>query len=136
MRGAAAKTQPGRRAALLERVRRSAGGGRGAAVRSLACLALVIALPALAQPKPEGFAKFSQWTKARMTDKGSGTAFIARSLSDRPVGATETVQLAATSTAITDDAGSDYQGAYIAIVGADDAGNVTDVRPVKTGFKT
>jgi hypothetical protein len=99
-------------------------------------IALLVALPAFAQPKPEVFSKFSEWTKSRITPKGAGSAFITRSLSDAPVGTKENLQLAATTTAISDDAGSDYQGAYIAIVGADAAGNVTDVRPVKTGFKT
>ena len=99
-------------------------------------IALLIALPAFAQPKPQVFAKFSEWTKNRLTTKGAGTAFIARSLSDSAVGTTETLQLTATTTAITDDAGSDYQGAYIAIVGADSAGNATEVRPAKAGFKT
>lgn len=100
-------------------------------MRSIAWLALLVALPAFAQPKPEVFAKFSQWTQARITSHGSGTAFIARSLSDRPVGANESQPLTATTTAITDDAGSDYQGAYVAIVAADG-----EVRPIKAGFKT
>lgn len=94
-------------------------------------IALLIALPAFAQPKPQVFAKFSEWTKTRLTTKGTGTAFIARSLSDAPVGTREDLQLAAGTTAITDDAGSDYQGAYVAIVAADG-----DVRPIKAGFKT
>jgi hypothetical protein len=105
-------------------------------VRAIACLALLVAVPAFAQPKPEVFAKFSEWTKGRLTTKGAGTAFIARSLSDGPAGVKETMQLTATTTAITDDTGSDYQGAYIAIVGADSAGNVGDARPAKAGFKT
>jgi len=105
-------------------------------VRSLVAVALLVSLPAFAQPKPEVFDRFSQWTKARLTAKGAGTAFIARSLSDGPAGVKETMQLTATTTAITDDAGSDYQGAYIAIVGADNAGNVGDARPAKAGFKT
>lgn len=106
-------------------------------MRTIACIVLLVALPASAQqaPKPEVFAKFSQWTKSRIAAK-SGGAFIARSLSDAPAGATETMQLTSTTTAITDDEGSDYQGAHIAIVGADKAGNVKDVRPVKAGFKT
>jgi len=105
-------------------------------VRSIVGIALLASLPAFAQPKPEVFAKFSEWTKSRLTTKGAGTAFIARSLSDGPAGAKETMQLTATTTAITDEAGSDYQGAYIAIVGADSAGNVGDARPAKAGFKT
>lgn len=107
-------------------------------MRTLACLALLVALPAWAQqePKPEVFAKFSQWAKGRIAAK-SGGAFIARSLSDAPVGVQESMRLAATSTAITDDQGqTDYQGAHIAIVGADKAGNVADVRAAKAGFKT
>lgn len=106
-------------------------------MRTLACLLLLAALPAYAQqqPKPEVFAKFSKWTQARIAAK-SGGAFIARSLSDGPAGVKEAMQLTATTTAITDDEGSDYQGAHIAIVGADKAGNITDVRPAKAGFKT
>ena len=104
-------------------------------MRTLACLALCLALPAWAQPKPEVFSKFSEWTQSRIAAK-SGKAFIARSLSDGPAGVKETMQLGATTTAITDEAGADYQGAHIAIVGADKAGNVTEVRPIKAGFKT
>ena len=105
-------------------------------MRSLVGIALLVSLPAFAQPKPEVFAKFSEWTKSRIAAK-TGSAFIARSRSDAPVGATETTQLTATTTAISDDQGqTDYQGALIAIVGADQAGNVNDVRPVKAGFKT
>ena len=107
-------------------------------MRAALCFLLLAALPVHAQqqPKPEVFAKFSQWTKSRIAAK-TGSAFIARSRTDAPVGATETTQLAATTTAISDDQGqSDYQGALIAIVGADQAGNVNDVRPVKAGFKT
>ena len=100
-------------------------------MRAALWLALLVALPAWAQPKPEVFDRFSQWTKARLTSQGAGTAFIARSLSDRPVGATESAQLTAITTAITDDAGSDYQGAYVAVVGADGG-----ARPAKSGFKT
>jgi hypothetical protein len=99
-------------------------------------IALLVALPAYAQPKPEVFTKFSEWTKSRITSRGAGRAFIARSMSDAPVGVRENLQLAATTTAITDDAGSDYQGAYVAIVGADAAGNLSEVRPIKAGFKT
>ena len=105
-------------------------------MRSIVGIALLVALPAVAQPKQEVFVKFSEWTKSRLTTKGAGTAFIARSLSDGPAGAKETMQLTATTTAITDDAGSDYQGALIAIVGADNAGNVGDARSAKAGFKT
>lgn len=106
-------------------------------MRSLACIALLVALPAYAQPapKPEVATKFSAWTKDRIAAK-SGKAFIARSMADGPAGAKETMQLAATTTAITDDTGADYQGAHIAIVGADRDGNITDVRPVKAGFRT
>src|SRR3954452_23292104 len=130
MRRPAPETQPGRRPALLERLRRRAGRRRGAAVR-LVGIALLVALPAYAQPKPEVFTKFSEWTKSRITSRGAGRAFIARSMSDAPVGVRENLQLAATTTAITDDAGSDYQGAYVAIVGADAAGNLSEVRPIK-----
>ena len=106
-------------------------------MRSLVGIALHVSLPAFAQPKPEVFAKFSEWTKSRLTTKGAGTAFIARSLSDGPAGVKETVQLTATTTAITDDQGqTDYQGALIAIIGADNAGNVGDARSAKAGFKT
>lgn len=107
-------------------------------MRAIAWLALLIALPAGAQhePKPVVFAKFSEWTKSRLTPRGAGSAFIARSMSDAPVGVKENLQLAATTTAITDDTGSDYQGAYVAIVGADPAGNVSEVRPIKAGFKS
>lgn len=105
-------------------------------MRSILGIALVVAIPAFAQPKQEVFAKFSEWTKNRLTTKGAGTAFIARSLSDGPAGVKETMQLTATTTAITDDAGSDYQGALIAIVGTDQAGNVGDARSAKAGFKT
>jgi len=96
-------------------------------VKRLAYLALVVALPAYAQqaPKPEVLAKFSQWTKNRIAAESSN-AFIARGVSDVP----------ATTTAITDAAGVDYHGAYIAIVGADTEGKVTSVRPLKAGFRT
>jgi hypothetical protein len=107
-------------------------------VRTIACIVLLVALPAYAQqaPKPEVFAKFSQWTKGRIA-ANSGGSFIARSLSDGPAGMKESMQITATSTAITDEQDqTDYQGAHIAIVGADQAGNVKDVRPVKAGFKT
>ncbi len=103
--------------------------------RSLA-IALLLALPAQAQPKPEVFTKFSAWTKARIAAK-SGNAFIARSLADGPAGAKESLQLAGTpSTPIVDEAAVSYQGVHLAIVGADRAGAVTDVRPVKEGFRT
>jgi hypothetical protein len=107
-------------------------------MRSVAFIALLVAVPVHAQqaPKPEVFDKFSQWTKSRIAAK-SGGAFIARSASDGPAGIRETLQLTATTTAITDEQDqTDYQGAHIAIVGADQAGNVKDVRPVKAGFKT
>ena len=100
-------------------------------MRTVVAISLLIALPAFAQPKPEVFTKMSEWTKSRLTPRGAGTAFIARSLSDGPAGAAETAQLAATTTAISDDAGSDYQGAYIAVVDADGG-----ARAAKSGFRT
>ena len=108
-------------------------------MKAVACIALLaVALPSYAQqePKPEVFSKFSQWTKGRIA-ANSGGAFIARSLSDSPAGVKESMQLTATTTAITDDQGqTDYQGAHIAIVGADRAGNITDPRAANAGFKT
>ncbi len=108
-------------------------------MKAVACIALLaVALPSYAQqePKPEVFSKFSQWTKGRIA-ANSGGAFIARSLSDGPAGVKESLQLTATTTAITDDQGqTDYQGAHIAIVGADRAGNITDPRAANAGFKT
>ncbi len=102
---------------------------------------LSLALPSYAQqePKPEVFAKFSQWANSKTTGKPqsksmavdslrskgdtSGGAFIARSMSDGPVGNKESPA-------------TDYQGAHIAIVGADKEGNITDVRSAKSGFRT
>jgi hypothetical protein len=106
-------------------------------MKRAACLVLLLTLPAFAQqsPKPEVAAKFSAWTKSRIAAKET-TVFIARSMSDGPAGVKETMQLAATTTAITDDTGADYQGAHVAIVGADRAGNITYVRPLKAGFRT
>ena len=101
--------------------------------------AALLALGAHAQPrepKPEVFAKFSQWTKARTAAKGDA-AFIARSLSDGPTGAKEAAQLAVPSTPITDDQGkASFEGVYLAIVGLDQAGKPTGVRPAKAGFRT
>jgi hypothetical protein len=91
-------------------------------VKRLACVALLVALPAYAQQtlKPEVFAKFSQWTQSVRPE--TGRAFIARVASSGPVG---------THLAIKDAAGTDYHGAHISIVGADN-----DVRPLKAGFRT
>ena len=118
---------------------------------------LSLALPSYAQqePKPEVFAKFSQWANSKTTGKPqsksmavdslrskgdtSGGAFIARSMSDGPVGNKESLAISAEkpSTVITLEEGSpDYQGAHIAIVGADKEGNITDVRSAKSGFRT
>jgi len=94
-------------------------------VRSLAGVALLLALPAFAQPAPEVLAKFSHWAKTRSAADG-GNAFIARAGSEP----------AQPATAITDTAGVDYHGAYIAIVATDQAGNVTGGRPLKAGFRT
>jgi len=95
-------------------------------VRSIVGLALLVALPAFAQPKAEVFAKFSQWAKGRSAAESSN-AFIARAASDSS---------AATATTITDTAGVDYHGVAVAIVAADKEGKVTEVRPLKTGFRT
>jgi len=128
----------------------------------LACTALLAvtlpaALPAHAQqePKPEVFAKFGQWANSKMTGKPqtksmavrslrasgdtTGGAFIARSMSDAPVGNKESLLVTSDkpTTVITLEEGSpDYQGAHIAIVGADKEGNITDVRSAKSGFRT
>lgn len=101
-------------------------------------LFLLVSLAAQAQqaPKPAVFSKFSEWTKGRIAAK-SHTAFVSRSMTDGPAGAKEALQLAATpSTAITDETGVTYQGVHIAIVGADRAGAIKDVRAVREGFKT
>lgn len=121
---------------------------------TLACIALLLALPAQAQPKPQVFSRFSQWASSRMAGQPQtksvaidslrargadtrGGAYIARSMSDGPAGVKESLQLAATpSTPITDEAGVSYQGVHVAIVGADRAGAVTDLRPLKAGFRT
>jgi hypothetical protein len=91
-------------------------------LKRLACVALLAALPAYAQPAPkeEVFAKFSHW--ARSVGLEGGSAFIARTGSSELVGP----QLA-----IKDAAGSDYHGAAIAIVGGDN-----QAKPLKAGFRT
>lgn len=68
-----------------------------------------------------------------------GGAFIARNPSEVPVGMKEAppITMAAPSAPIKIDNGSpNYQGVHIAIVGADRSGTLTELRPVKAGFRT
>jgi len=107
----------------------------------------------------EVFSNFAQWTWSKISGKPSenktmtaqaidflrgkgdttGGAFIARNVADPTPGFRETppITLERPSTPITITEGApNYQGVHISIVGADRAGNITDLRPVKAGFKT
>lgn len=107
----------------------------------------------------EVFSNFAQWTWSKIGGKPSenktmtaqavdflrgksdttGGAYVTRNLADPTPGFRESppISLERPSTPITVTQGApNYQGVHISIVGADRAGNITDLRSVKAGFKT
>jgi hypothetical protein len=107
----------------------------------------------------EVFSNFAQWTWSKITGKPSdgktmtasaidylrgksdttGGAYVVRNLADPTPGFRETppITLERPSTPIIISEGApNYQGVHISIVGADRAGNITDLRSVQAGFKT
>jgi hypothetical protein len=107
----------------------------------------------------EVFSNFTQWTWGKISGKPSenktmtaqavdylrgksdttGGAYVTRNLADPMPGFKETppITMDRPSTPIVISQGApNYQGVHISIVGADRAGNITDLRPVNAGFKT
>jgi len=107
----------------------------------------------------EVFSNFAQWTWSKISGKPNenktmtaqavdylrgksdttGGAYVVRNLADPTPGFKESppISLERPATPIAVSQGApNYQGVHISIVGADRAGNITDLRSVKAGFKT